>query len=149
MSRVCIWIHDAAIRPTDEAIRQHPDGVAVFVFDEPSLKAEPWSLNRLRFVFDSVCDLFQQIPQPVKEVHRGDLLEIISACCAEHGCDTVALTDHPDPTIRAITEQLKKRLQVIVYPRDQLATYESEPKRFSRYWNECASQILGYQPKKR
>ena len=147
MSRVCVWVHDAALSPEDVALKTHPDGPAVFVFDEPGMREEPHAFRRHAFIFDGVCDLFGSIPNPVKEVRLGPVVEEILGFCSEHGCDRVAVTDHPEPATRLVIERLGRELEVSVYPRPELAEYNLPPIRFSRYWNKVAKQVLGHHPK--
>ncbi len=146
MSRTCVWIHDAALSPEDVALRTHPDAAVVFVFDEPSLREEPLAFHRLRFVFDGVCELFETITHPIKEVRLGNTFDEIRDFCQLHGCSELALTDHANPFVRQIAGQLEREMPVHVYPRSQLALYPEEPRRFSRYWNKVAREVLGYTP---
>lgn len=148
MSRPCVWMHDGAISPEDVALRTHPDAAVIFVFDEPSLKEEPVAFHRLSFMFDGVREAFAAIPHEVKEVRLGDPAAEILDFIREHKCDQLAVTDHSSPAVRGVIEAVKsKRMPTKIYPRPQLATYFDEPKRFSRYWNRVAKEVLGYAPK--
>ncbi len=142
-----IWIHDAALSPEDPAIKLNPGAALVFVFDKPQLRAEPWAFHRLAFVFDGVCDLFQTVPNPVQEVCVGDPVVEITQTAKVTGADTIHVTDHPNPRVRQTVEALKRRFSVVVHPRPVLAEYADEPRRFTRYWEKAAPQVLGYQPK--
>jgi hypothetical protein len=147
MSQPCVWLHDASLRPTDPALVAHPNAAVVFVFDEPALRAEPIAFHRLDFVFQTVCELWHVLPNPHKEVRRGPLVAEIVDFCRSHGCDHVCVTDHPAPSLRQAIAELRTHLRVDVLARPQMAEYTEEPKRFSRYWERVAPQILGYPPR--
>jgi len=141
--RPCVWLHDAAISPEDVALRTHPDAVVVFVLDAPALQQEPWAFHRLSFMYEGIVAVYSAIPHVTKEVRVGDTLSEILTCCVENGCDTIAVTDHPDPLKRFIIERLQLSMTVQIYPRDQLVEYDAEPKRFSPYWNKVQKKMLG------
>ncbi len=132
-----VWVHDAALAPADA----HPAAAAVFVFDAPRLAAEPWAFHRLAFVFDGVCELFQALPHPTKLVVVGDPADVFDAL----GVRELHVTDCPDPAVR---EPLAGRPGVTAHPRPKLAEYADEPRRFTRYWERAAPQVLGYKPAK-
>lgn len=149
MSRPCVWIHDAAISPEDLALRTNPHAAVVFVFDEPVLREEPVAFHRLDFVFAGVCELFASIGHTVKEVRRGDPVVEIAQFCVEHGCDAIHVTDNPDPRTRQVIQLLQKQHRVVIYPYETLTDYAEEPRRFSRFWDKTAKQVLGYHPRQR
>ena len=64
---------------------------------------------------------------------------------------TIALVWRPrSPFAEAFRETaatLRRFFTVTDYPRPTLAEYTEEPRRFSRYWDKCAPQVLGYAPK--
>jgi hypothetical protein len=144
MSRPCVWVHDGAISRDDVAVRSRPDAALVFVFDEPELRREPAAFGRLSFVFAGVCELFGETPHPVKEVRVGDLAAEGAAFFPEHDCDTVCVTDSPDPRTRQVIAALKRDFRVVVYPRGQLTVYDEPPVSFERYWEKVSRQVLGY-----
>jgi len=147
MSHPCVWLHDAAISPEDLALRSNPHAAVIFVFDEPALREEPVAFHRLDFIFAGVCETFRTIAHPIKEVRRGDPVVEIADFCAEHGCDQIHVTDNPDPRTRQIVQSLRKRHRVVVYPYETLTDYAEEPRRFSRFWEKTAKQVLGYHPR--
>jgi deoxyribodipyrimidine photo-lyase len=142
-----VWLHDAALSSEDPALKANPDAAVLFVFDEPSLRKEPWAFHRLAFVLDSVTDVFSNVNNPSKNVAVGDLAEQLRREAVRIGATTIHLTDHPNPWVRKTAEILKDDFTVVVHPRPQLTDYPDEPKRFSRYWDKMAPQVLGYKPK--
>lgn len=141
-----VWVHDAALRPTDPAVAAHPDAALVFVLDEPALRAEPWAFHRLAFVLDGVAELFAASPHPVKQLRLGDPAAELAAVAADLRAAELAATDHPNPRVRRVLAGVSG-LSVVAHPRPVLAEYAGEPRRFSRYWEAVAKQVLGYAPK--
>jgi deoxyribodipyrimidine photo-lyase len=142
-----VWVHDAALSWDDPALRANPAAAVAFVFDEPALRAEPWAYHRLAFVLDGVEDLFARLPNPTRLTLVGDPAERLTALAARLGATTVHVSEHPNPWVVETTERLRSNLKVVVYPRPAFAEYPHEPRRFSRYWDAVAPQVLGYRPK--
>jgi hypothetical protein len=142
-----VWVHDAAMSWEDPALKANPDAAVAFVFDEPALRAEPWACHRLAFVLEGLEDLFEHLPNPTKLVLVGDPAEQLSVLANALGASTVHLSEHPNPTVLETTIQLRKSRRVVVHSRPVFAEYSLEPKRFSRYWERVAPQVLGYRPK--
>jgi deoxyribodipyrimidine photo-lyase len=141
-----VWVHDAAMSPTNSACLNNPNAAWAFVFDEPALRDEPWAFHRLAFVFDSVRELFQH--QPNSEVLLGEPVDELLKLATVMNAKELHVHDHPNPWVRSTIEGLKSHINVVVHPRPQLAEYYDEPRRFSKYWEKCAEQVLGYKPKR-
>jgi len=146
-SPAVVWVHDAALSPDDAALKANPDAAVVFAFDERQLVREPWAFHRLAFVFDGVVELMRGLPNPVKLVTIGDPATDLAAVARQLGATAVHLTDSPNPAVREAAATLRRSFTVNDYPRPVLAEYTEEPRRFSRYWDKCAPQVLGYAPK--
>jgi deoxyribodipyrimidine photo-lyase len=138
-----VWVHDAMLSPDDPTLQANPSATLVFVFDVPALQTEPWAFHRLAFVVDSVIALYQHLPNPTKLIAFGDTALSLRSLMTTTGAKTLQTTDHANPWVRAAIQDL----HITVNPRPQLTNYEDEPKRFSRYWDKAASQVLGYRPK--
>ncbi len=142
-----VWVHDAAMSWADAALTANPTAAVAFVFDEPALRAEPWAYHRLAFVFDGLDDLFASLPNPTKLTLVGDPAERLAALAARLGATTIRVSEHPNPWVVETAERLRLNFRVVVHPRPVFAEYPPEPKRFSRYWEQVAPQVLGYRPK--
>ena len=143
-----VWVHDATMAPTDPALQAHPDAAVVFVFDQDWMRDEPFNFRRISFLLDGVADLFASIPNPVKQVRLGHLATEVAAFAREVGATKVALTDGPFPGVRETAERLRADFDARSVDRPVYAHYADEPKRFTRYWDKVAPQVLGYNPKK-
>ncbi|MBA4192417.1 MAG: hypothetical protein C0467_30995 [Planctomycetaceae bacterium] len=141
-----VWVHDAAISWEDPAMKANPTAAVAFVFDEPSLRAEPWAYHRFAFVMDGLDDLFAHVPNPTKLTLVGDPSERLVALARSLGATTIHVSEHPNPWVVETVEQLRLSVRVVIHPRPVFAEYPHEPKRFSRYWDKVAPQVLGYRP---
>jgi deoxyribodipyrimidine photo-lyase len=139
-----VWVHDAAISWDDQALTSNPDAAVSFVFDEPTLKSEPWSSKRFSFVMDGLDDLFAHLPNPTKLIRVGDPVEQLTILARNIGASTIHLSEHPNTSVVETVQKLKSNFHVVVHPRPVFATYSQEPKRFSRYWEKVAPEVLGH-----
>ncbi|VTS08206.1 hypothetical protein [Tuwongella immobilis] len=147
-AKTLIWVHDHAISPDDVTLRSDPTAVVVFVMDSALIGSPKPAFHRLRFLWDGVVELFRGIPNPVKELRKGNCVVELLAAAQEHGCTRMMVTDHPSPPIQAVIAAMRAKMPVQVLPRPQLTQYRDEPKRFTRYWDKVAKEVLGYQPRK-
>ena len=141
-----VWAHDAAMSWDDVALKANPTAAMAFVFDEPALRAEPWAYHRLMFVLDGLDDLHAHLPHPTKLTLVGDPAERLGDIANRMGATTIHVSEHPNPGVVETIDKLRKSFRVVVYPRPVFADYPQEPKRFSRYWDKVATQVLGYRP---
>jgi deoxyribodipyrimidine photo-lyase len=142
-----VWVHDAAMSWDDPALKANPSAAVAFAFDQPSLQAEPWAFHRLAFVLDGLDDLFAHLANPTKLVLVGDPAERLAALARHLGATTIHLSEYPNLAVVDAAEKLRGEFRVVVHPRPAFAEFPQEPKRFSRYWEKVAPQVLGYRPK--
>ena len=71
---------------------------------------------------------------------------LLGEIASRMGATTIHVSEHPNPAVVETIDKLRMSLRVVVHPRPVFADYPQEPKRFSRYWDKVASQVLGYQP---
>lgn len=142
-----VWVHDAAMSWDDAALKANPAAAVAFVFDQPALRAEPWAYHRLSFVLDGLDDLDSHLPNPTKLTLVGDPAERLAALAGKLSATTIHVSEHPNPWVVETAEKLRLNFRVVVHPRAAFAECPSEPKRFSRYWEKVAPQVLGYRPK--
>ena len=141
-----VWVHDAAMSCTDTAVLTNPNAAVAFVFNEPALQAEPWAYHRLAFVADGIDDLFKNLPNSTKVTLVGDPVERLTTLAHKLGATTIHISEHPNPWVIETADQLRLKFRVLVHPRTTLTAYPLEPKRFSRYWEKVAIQVLGHRP---
>jgi deoxyribodipyrimidine photo-lyase len=141
-----VWVHDAAMSWEDAALKANPAATVAFAFDRPALLIEPWAYHRLAFLLDGLDDLYEHLPNPTKLVLVGDLAEQLAATARRTQAGTIHVSDHPNPWVVETVEKLRLSHRVIVHPRPPFANFSEEPKRFSKYWEKVAKQVLGYRP---
>jgi deoxyribodipyrimidine photo-lyase len=141
-----VWVHDAAISWTDECVALNPNAAVAFVFNKPALQAEPWAYHRLAFIADGIDDLFKNLPNSTKLTLVGDPVERLTTLAHKLGATTIHISEHPNPWVIETADQLRLKFRVLVHPRATLTAYPLEPKRFSRYWEKVAIQVLGHRP---
>ena len=142
-----VWLHDAALSWDEPALKANPNAAVLFAFDASSLAEEPWAFHRLAFVRDGVREVFERIPNATKLLVAGNTLEEVRALMKATAATTLHVTEHPNTAVVGVIETLKQEFSVIVHPRPTFASYADEPRRFSRYWEKVAPQVLGYSPK--
>ncbi len=143
----CLWLHDYNLHPDQQMLRENPDQPILFIFDEPRLRREPIAFHRLRFIHEGVSELFASLANPIKEIRCGNPVEELLSFCTNYGCQEIVVQDHPDPHLRSTIAQIGAIATVAILPRDSLVYYDEIPRRFSRYWEKSARDILGYYPK--
>jgi deoxyribodipyrimidine photo-lyase len=143
-----IWVHDAALSWASPAIVANPMAPVIFVFNEPAMRAEPPAWHRVAFILDGIDDLITNIPNPGLEVPVGDPVDILERVALAAGAETIHLEQSHEPANIEIAERLRGRFRVVEHPAPELARYDDEPKRFSRYWDKAAAQVTG-KPAKR
>ena len=141
-----VWVHDAAMSCTDTDVLMNPNAAVAFVFNKPALQAEPWAFHRLSFVADGIDDLFKNLPNSTKVTLVGDPVERLTNLANKLGATTIHISEHPNPWVIETADQLRLKFRVLVHPRTTLTAYPIEPKRFSRYWEKVATQVLGHRP---
>lgn len=146
-SKDLVWVHDAAMSWTDPAIANNPNAAVAFVFDEPMLRTEPWAFHRIAFIADGIDDLYETLPNSTKLILIGATAERLTTVAQKFGATTIHISDHPNPWVIETIEHLRQNFNVTVHPKPALTEYQLEPKRFSRYWEKVAAQVLGYRPK--
>jgi len=141
-----VWVHDASMSWADECVAKNPNAAVAFVFNKPALQAEPWAFHRLNFVADGIDDLFKNLPNSTKVTLVGDPVERLTTLANKLGATTIHISEHPNPWVLETADQLRLKFRVLVHPRSTLTGYPLEPKRFSRYWEKVAIQVLGHRP---
>lgn len=136
---VCVWLHGDSLSPYDAALQAYPAAPVLFVFDEPLLTSHyRLTFKRLFFMYECVVDLYERIPNPVKELRRGKVVEELADFCRVHGATQIAVTETYAPRYRQFVRRLEERgLTVRQFPKPKLAPYHGPPpKRFMAFWKK-------------
>ncbi|MGQ9898292.1 MAG: deoxyribodipyrimidine photo-lyase [Acidobacteriota bacterium] len=138
-STTCVWLHGDALSPYDAALQAYPAAPVIFVFDEPLLTTSyQLTFKRLFFIYECIVDLYERIPNPVKELRRGDVVEEVLDFCRTHGATKLAVTETYAPRYRQFVHQFEHQgLVVHQFPKPKLVPYSgSMAKRFMPFWKK-------------
>jgi hypothetical protein len=135
-SDVCVWLHEDSLGAGDAALMKYPQAPVIFVFDEAHLTERRVTFKRLFFVYECVTDLFERIGNPVKEIHRGDVVAEVTAFCRAHGLRRIAVTATYAPHYAKLTADLARAgFSIEEFPKPKLAQYHGPtPGRFMTFW---------------
>ena len=127
------WIHPDCL--SDEWFT--PDDHAVFIFDDAYLAASGWGLKRILFVYETLLEL-------PAEIHRGPVIQTLSALIADGRATGVVTVDTPDPWLRDCIGALGRVTTVDIVPAPCFVelTGKTDLKRFSRYWAKAEGRLL-------
>lgn len=137
-SRTIVWVHGDNLNPNGPALRAHPGAPALWVWDEPLLRAWGISLKRILFIYESLLEL------PVV-IRRGQMVAQIARFAAEHNADTIATAASPSPRFAEICRRLREAgFAVTVHEERPFVEPDRayDLKRFSRYWRAAQQSAL-------
>jgi hypothetical protein len=150
MSMSIVWLHGSHLRSNEPALAANPDAAVIFVFDVDYLKNQKTAFHRLQFLYEGVLEVYQNIPNPIKEIHLGSLMDELLAFAQKIQATQVHTSVSESPEFWATVTSLKKKLPLTLYETPPLiAGYTEEPIRFSRYWRKVGVQVLGYPPEQK
>ncbi|WP_399217659.1 FAD-binding domain-containing protein [Synechococcus sp. ATX 2A4] len=141
LQRPVLWIHGEALGQANPALRAHPGGPALFVFDRPLIEASAGqgpaiSLKRLGFLYECLLDL------PVT-LRAGAVAEEVIAFAARHGADGVVTSRAVDPRFKALAATIGAALPLVVLEPEPFVQLEGpvDLQRFSRYWKRAERAV--------
>lgn len=138
MTQTLIWIHEEALRVTHPVFTSAPQGTrAVFVWDDKYFQQLDYSLKRLIFIYETLCEL------PV-DIIRGDIIAVFK----DLNPSQIFVPMSTKPHLVKLTDQLKSQTHIETIEDDMFVDLpeKTDLKRFFKYWNlaqETASQQNG------
>lgn len=135
MTNALIWLHEDALsdtHPVFEAAGQ--DVRAVHLWDDAYLQAHGYSLKRLVFLYETLCEL------PV-DIVAAEALKYLKN---QHE-QIIFIPESPNPFIRDIAATLRDTKTVHMVAEIPYVHVESNQvfKRFFPFWKKVQSQTLG------
>lgn len=127
MTKPLIWLHEEALRMTHPVFNVAPTGTrAVFVWDDDYFKTLNYSLKRLIFIYETLCEL------PV-DILRGDTVSVIK----ELKPSRLYVPSTGKPHITLVIDQLKNIAEVERIPDEVFVQIRetTDFKRFFKYWS--------------
>jgi len=128
MNIALIWLHEEALRMTHPIFHAAPSGTkAVYVWDDDYFRRANYSLKRLIFIYETLCELSVDI------IH-GNTLAVIQ----ELAPSMLYIPAANNPLIVSIIDSLKS-VAIAQIVADEAFVVMKKPtdfKRFSQYWNK-------------
>jgi hypothetical protein len=124
-----IWLHEEALRITHPVFKAAPNCTkAIYVWDDTYFRQANYSLKRLIFMYETLCEL------PV-EIIRGNTLEVLR----ELKPSTLYVPETNNPLIVKIIHDLKSAMSVQLVEDEAFAIIKNQAgfRRFFQYWNKA------------
>jgi hypothetical protein len=128
MSVPLILLHEEALRITHPVFTVAPnDTKAVYIWDDDYFRRANYSLKRLVFIYETLCEL------PI-EIFQGNTLMIIQGLAPS----TLYLPTTNNPLLISLIDTLKLIASVELVADEAFVQIKSTAsfKRFSQYWNK-------------
>jgi hypothetical protein len=134
MTKSIIWLHDSALLLTHPVFKAaRGDAKVIYIWDDEYFKAENYSLKRLVFIYETLCEM------PV-EIIRGDTLSTLL------GFDvvTIYIPATTNTYLQRIVSELAKSRDVNVINEAPFVVLKNnkEFRRFFSYWNQIAESAF-------
>ena len=138
MTDSIVWVHEDALRSNHPAYHglDLPDH-GFFVWDEAYLRKVNYGMQRLVFIYETLCEL--GVP-----IYRGDTQEVITALMKKNKAQRLLVANTPNPELLHLMENLSKELTVVPTDDEPFVSFEREPKlkRFFGYWKKAKPILL-------
>jgi len=127
MNQPLIWLHEEALRATHPVFTAAPAATrAIYVWDDTYLRQLDYSLKRLVFMYETLCELPLNILQ-------GNTVSIIKYIAPS----ILYVPATSKPHITSTISRLKSVVKVEMIPDENFVTItkEGDLRRFFPYWN--------------
>ena len=130
-----VWLHGDSLSKRDPALRKHPGGGSVFVFDRPFLEKAGLSFKRIFFLYECALEV-------AEEMRMGETVEEVVEWMREQGLGRLAVTESPSPRWRETVERLRQKVEVEVVPAEELVEVPEgyRVKRFTPFWKDLGRE---------
>jgi hypothetical protein len=129
MNSPLIWLHEDALRISHPVFKAAPaQAKAVYVWDDGYFREANYSLKRIVFIYETLCEL------PVDIIH-GDTFDVIR----EFTPSSVYVPTTHNPFIMSIVTSLKSIATVHMVEDEAFAAIKRpiQFRRFVQYWNKA------------
>ena len=130
-----VWLHGDSLSKRDPALRKHPGGGSVFVFDQPFLEKTGLSFKRIFFLYECAVEA-------TEEIRVGETVEEVMEWMRVNGVERLAVTESPSPRWRETVEKLRQKVEVEVVPAEELVEVPEgyRVKRFTPCWKDLGRE---------
>jgi hypothetical protein len=129
MNKSLIILHEEALRSTHPVFTAAPKGTkAIYIWDDAYINQVNYSLKRLVFIYETLCEL------PIDIIH-GDTISTIK----ELAPPSIYVPTSNNPYICSLINDLKLITEVNVINEEEFAHIKKPIsfKRFFQYWNQA------------
>lgn len=129
MKKSIIWLNENALRVSHPIFREAGDDTdAIFIWDDTYFQDANYSLKRLVFIYETLCEL------PIQILY-GDTINILQ----NHELEQIFIPLSINPFINEIIKKIPKTIQVKIIEDDPFVVVGKgyNFKRFSQYWNKA------------
>ena len=129
MNAPLIWLHEEALRITHPVFKTIPNcSKAIYIWDDAYFRQANYSLKRLIFMYETLCEL------PI-EIIRGSTLEVLR----ELKPSILYVPKTNNPLIEKIIDDLKSAIPVQVVEDEAFVIIKNQAdfRRFFQYWNKA------------
>jgi len=130
-----VWLHGDSLSKQDPALRKHPGGGSVFVFDRPFLEKAGLSFKRIFFLYECALEV-------AEEMRVGETVQEVVEWMREQGVERLAVTESPSPRWRETVERLRQKVEMEVVPAEELVEVPEgyRVKRFTPFWKDLGRE---------
>jgi hypothetical protein len=130
-----VWLHGDSLSKRDPALRKHPGGGSVFVFDRPFLEKAGLSFKRIFFLYECALEV-------AEEMRVGETVQEVVEWMREQGVERLAVTESPSPRWRETVERLRQKVEMEVVPAEELVEVPEgyRVKRFTPFWKDLGRE---------
>lgn len=129
MTQAIIWLHDEALRITHPVFSAAPeDTKAIFIWNDQYFRQQNFSLKRLVFIYETLCDL------PIKII-SGNTLDVLKQL--EPSIIYIPYTNNN--FVKNIVHQLSGLVKIKMIEDESFVVLPKKLnfKRFFKYWNSA------------
>ena len=125
------WLHDKALHSAHDDV--HDNTRTVFIWDNNYFTKKRYSLKRLVFIYECLCEL------PV-DILFGDTVSLIRELHPEK----VIIQDTPDSDVCQLIATISQHAHVEIIPQENFSQLpeKSSFKRFFPFWHKAKKYIL-------
>jgi hypothetical protein len=132
MSEALILLHEKALRLSHPVFKVAPkDTQAIFIWDDDYFRKVNYSLKRLVFLYETLCEL------PI-QLFRGATVEVVRTL--QPSGLFIPETNHP--IIQSLIAELQTFVPVVIVPEEAFVELEQDldPRRFFQYWGKIKNR---------
>jgi len=129
-----LWLHDKYLmKSAIDDLR--PLMRPVFIWDDAYFQSRGYTLKRLVFIYETLCDLDI-------EIFHGPTLDVLTSLAPK----SIQVFHSADTTVKALIAQMAQDLDIqVVHPAPFVKNFEmSEYRRFFKYWNATNKSALSH-----